>query len=294
MSESSMRSFLFVPADSERKLARGLDSGADALILDLEDSVAASNRPIARKQARAFLEAHGPANGPGRVRRYVRINPLASGLALDDLAATIAGRPDGILLPKCVPDDVRTLDHYLSAFEAAAGAAVCAIRIIAIATETPQAVFALGGYAGVSPRLEAITWGAEDLAACIGGYNKTIYGEYDGPYRLARPLCLLAASAAEVLAIDTIYTDFRDEAGLKAECAAARRSGFAGKMAIHPAQLAAINEAFSVSAAERDWAERVVAAFAANPEAGTLALDGKMIDKPHLTLARRLLGLPPG
>jgi len=286
-----MRSFLFVPADSERKLARGLDSGGDALILDLEDSVAAANRPIARKQARAFLEAHASANGPGRIHRYVRINPLASGLALDDLAATVAGRPDGILLPKCVPDDVRTLDHYLSAFEAAAGAPVGAIRIIAIATETPQAVFALGGYAGVSPRLEAITWGAEDLSACLGGSNKTLDGEYDGPYRLARSLCLLAAAAAEVLAIDTIYTDFKDEVGLKAECAAARRSGFAGKMAIHPAQLAAINEAFSVSADERQWAERVIAAFAANPDAGTLALDGKMIDKPHLTLARRLLGL---
>ena len=155
-------------------------------------------------------------------------------------------------------------------------------------------MFALGGYAGVSPRLEAITWGAEDLAACLGGNNRTIDGDYDGPYKLARSLCLLAAAAADVVAIDTIYTDFRDEAGLKAECAAARRSGFAAKMAIHPAQLAAINEAFSVSAAERDWAERVVALFAANPDAGTLALDGKMIDKPHLVLARRLLGQPPG
>ena len=288
-----MRSMLFVPADSERKLARGLESGADALILDLEDSVAAANRPIARKQARDFLETHGSGNGLGRIRRYVRINPLASGLALDDLVATVAGRPDGILLPKCVPDDVRTADHYLSAFEAAAGAPVGAIRIIAIATETPQAVFALGGYAGVSPRLEAITWGAEDLSACLGGSNKTLDGEYDGPYRLARSLCLLAAAAAEVLAIDTIYTDFKDEVGLKAECAAARRSGFAGKMAIHPAQLAAINDAFSVSADERQWAERVIAAFAANPDAGTLALDGKMIDKPHLVLARRLLGLAP-
>src|SRR3954465_6814276 len=137
-----MRSLLFVPADSERKLARGLESGADALILDLEDSVAAANRPTARKLTREFLEMHGPE----RIRRYVRINPLASGLALDDLAATIPGRPDGILLPKCTPDDVRTADHYLSAFEAATGAAVGAIRIVAIATETPQAVFALGGY----------------------------------------------------------------------------------------------------------------------------------------------------
>ena len=284
-----MRSMLFVPADSERKLARGLESVADALILDLEDSVAAANRPTARRLAREFLEAHGP----DRILRYVRINPLASGVALDDLAATVTGRPDGILLPKCVPEDLRTLDHYLSAFEAAAGAPVGAIRIVAIATETPQAVFALGGYAGVSPRLEAITWGAEDLAACLGGNNKTIEGDYDGPYRLARSLCLLAAAAAEVTAIDTIYTDFKDLEGLKAECLAARRSGFAAKMAIHPAQLAIINEAFSVSPQERQWAERVVAAFAANPDAGTLALDGKMIDKPHLTLACRLLGVPP-
>src|SRR5438034_8770477 len=213
-----MRSMLFVPADSERKLARGLESGADALILDLEDSVAAANRPTARKLARDFLEAHRPVENPGRLLRYVRVNPLASGLALDDLAATVAGRPDGILLPKCVPEDVRTLDHYLSAFEAAAVAPYGAIRIIAIATETPAGVFALGGYGGVSPRLEAITWGAEDLSAVIGGSNRTIDGEYDGPYKLARSLCLLAASAARVIAIDTIYTDFRDEAGLKDEC----------------------------------------------------------------------------
>jgi citrate lyase subunit beta / citryl-CoA lyase len=284
-----MRSLLFVPADSERKLGRGLESGADALILDLEDSVAAPNRPMARRLAREFLETYGSE----RIRRYIRINPLASGLALDDLAATVVGRPDGILLPKFTPEDVRTADHYLSAFEAAAGAPVGAIRIIAIATETPAAVFALGGYKGISPRLEAITWGAEDLSACIGGNNRTIDGDYDGPYKLARSLCLLAASAAEVVAIDPIYTDFKDPEGLKAECAAARRSGFVAKMAIHPAQLATINEAFSVSASERDWAQRVVAAFAANPDAGTLALDGKMIDKPHLVLARRLLGLSP-
>ena len=282
-----MRSLLFVPADSERKLTRGLESGADALILDLEDSVAPGNRPAARKLARQFLEA----NGPEKARRYVRINPLASGLALDDLASTVAGRPDGILLPKCVPEDVRILDHYLAAFETASGAPVGAIRIIAIATETARAMFQLGSYAGTSARLEAITWGAEDLSADIGGNNRTLAGDYDGPYRLARSLCLLAAAATEVVAIDTIYTDFRDPDGLRAECAAAKRSGFAAKMAIHPAQLSIINEAFSVSAEEREWAERVVAAFAAQPNAGTLALDGKMIDKPHLVLARRLLGL---
>src|SRR5436853_2778759 len=147
-----MRSLLFVPADSERKLARGLDSGADALILDLEDSVAAANRPIARKQARDFLAAHAPE----RVRRYVRINPLASGLALDDLAATVAGRPDGILLPKCLPEDVRTADHYLSAFEAASGAPVGRTSLIAIATETPTAVSPLGRYAGATPSPQAM------------------------------------------------------------------------------------------------------------------------------------------
>jgi citrate lyase subunit beta / citryl-CoA lyase len=282
------RSFLFVPADSERKLAKGLDSGADALILDLEDSVAAANRPTARKLAREFLDAHGP----DRVGRWVRVNPLASGLALDDLVATVGGRPDGILLPKCVPDDVRTLDHYLAALETAAGAPLGAIRIIAIATETPEAVFALGNDRGASARLEGITWGAEDLAACLGANNRTIDGAYDGPYQLARSLCLLAAGAAGVSAIDTIYTDFRDPVGLAAECGAAKRSGFTAKMAIHPAQLAAINDAFSTSAEERRWAERVIAAFAAQPDSGTLALDGKMIDKPHLVLARRLLGLP--
>src|SRR5580704_7755292 len=284
-----IRSFLFVPADSERKLARGFESRADALILDLEDSVAAANRPTARKLARDFLDAHSSE----RIARYVRCNPLTSGLVLDDLAATIGGRPDGILLPKCVPDDVRALDHYLSAFEAASGGTIGATRIVAIATETPQAVFALGNYAGASPRLEAITWGAEDLSACLGGNNRTLDGAYDGPYQLARSLCLLAAAAARVAALDTIYTDFRDPDGLKAEAIAARRSGFTGKMAIHPAQLATINEVFSTSAEEREWAERVIAAFAANPDAGTLALDGKMIDKPHLVLARRLLGLPP-
>jgi citrate lyase subunit beta/citryl-CoA lyase len=167
------------------------------------------------------------------------------------------------------------------------------IRVIAIATETPAAMFALGGYGGVSSRLEAITWGAEDLAACLAGDNRRADGVYDDVYRLARSLCLLGAAAAGAIAIDTIYTDFKDEAGLATECAAARRSGFTAKMAIHPAQIPIINQAFSVSEEELAWARRVVAAFAESPEAGTIALDGKMVDKPHLTLARRLLGLRP-
>ena len=284
-----MRSFLFVPADSERKLARGPQSGADALILDLEDSVVPANRPAARILARGFLDAAGSAG----FQRWVRVNPLASGAALDDLAAIMPGRPDGVLLPKCVPDDLRALDHYLSAFEAAAALPVGATRVIAIATETPAAMFAIGNYAGVSPRLFGITWGAEDLAACIGGANRRADGIYDDVYRLARTLCLLAASAAGVEPIDTIYTDFRDEAGLAEECAAARRSGFTAKMAIHPAQVAVINHSFTAGEDERAWARRVVALFAENPEAGAVALDGRMVDRPHLTLARRLLGLAP-
>ena len=282
-----MRSMLFVPADSERKLARAPQSGADALILDLEDSVVPANRTLARRQAREFLAATAAAG----FRRYIRINPLASSAALDDLAAVVPGTPQGVLLPKCVPEDLRTLDHYLSALEAASAIPLGTIRVIAIATETPAAMFALGGYAGLSSRLEAITWGAEDLAACLGGNNRRADGIYADVYRLARSLCLLGAAAAGTLAIDTIYTDFKDEAGLAAECAAARRAGFAGKMAIHPAQIPAINRAFSAGEEDLVWARKVVAAFAENPAAGTIALDGKMIDKPHLTLARRLLGL---
>jgi citrate lyase subunit beta/citryl-CoA lyase len=284
-----MRSFLFVPADSERKLARGPQVGADALILDLEDSVSPANRPAARALARRFLESTGAA----RFQRWVRVNPLATAAALDDLAAVMPARPDGILLPKCVPDDVRTLDHYLAALETVAALPLGATRVIAIATETPAAMFATGNYAGVSPRLCGITWGAEDLAACIGGGNRRADGDYDDVYRLARALCLLAASAAGVEPIDTIYTDFRDEAGLAAECAAANRSGFTGKMAIHPAQIAVINRAFTAGEDELAWARQVVALFDANPEAGTIALDGRMLDRPHLTLARRLLGLGP-
>jgi len=282
-----MRSLLFVPADSERKLARAPQSGADALILDLEDSVVPANRSAARTQARAFLAATEDAG----IRRYVRINPLASGVALDDLTAVLPGKPDGIVLPKCLPEHVRTLDHYLTALEAAFALTPGAVRVIAIATETPAAMFALAGYAGISPRLEGITWGAEDLAACIGGSNRRFDGTYDDVYRLARALCLLAAADAEIMPIDTIHTDFRDEAGLAAEAAAARRSGFVAKMAIHPAQLSVINSAFSATKEELAWARKVAAVFTANPNAGTVALDGKMVDKPHLILARRILAL---
>jgi len=282
------RSWLFVPGDSERKMTKAEGSAADVLILDLEDSVAAENTATARGLVREYL-----ASRPDRQRQklWVRINPLSSGVALDDLAAVVPEKPDGILLPKCVPEDLRTLDHYLAAFEAASAMPLGTIRVIAIATETPAAMFALGGYAGVSPRLEGITWGAEDLAACLGGNNRRCDGVYDDVYRLARSLCLLGAAAAGVMPIDTIYTDFKDDTGLAAECAAAKRSGFTAKMAIHPAQIRVINHAFSASEEELAWARKVVAIFAENPNAGTIALDGKMVDKPHLSLARRLLGI---
>jgi citrate lyase subunit beta / citryl-CoA lyase len=281
-----MRSLLFVPGDSERKQAKGRESGADALILDLEDSVAASRRPEARTLTRAFL---GAKDRSPKQRCYVRINPLATDVALEDLAAVMPGRPDGIMLPKSTPEGFQRLGHMLGALEAAFGLTIGSTRIIAIATETPAAMFGLDRYAGLSPRLEALTWGAEDLAAVLGATNRRPDGAYDDVFRLARSLCLLGASSADVIALDTVFTDFRNEEGLKAECVAARRAGFSGKMAIHPAQVPIINDAFSPSAEEIRWAREVVAAFAANPDAGTIGIAGKMIDRPHLALAKRLL-----
>jgi len=278
-----MRSLLFVPADSERKLAKGRESNASGLILDLEDSVAAHNRPQAREMARAALE------GPRTPELWVRINPIAGDDALLDLAAVMPGKPRGVLLPKCTPDDLRRLDDYLSALEVEHGIARSATKVIAIATETGAGVFRLGEYGGITPRLAALTWGAEDLAALLGATNRRPDGVYDDTFRLVRALCVIGAQAAGVEAIDTIYADFRNEAGLREECQAGRRAGFTGKMAIHPAQLDPINQAFSPNEEELTWARDVVAAFAANPNAGTIGLAGKMVDRPHLVLAQRIL-----
>lgn len=280
-----MRSMLFIPADSEKKFARGRISGADGLIIDLEDSVAASKRPEARKLAAKMLATPHPDQ-----RFYVRINPLGSGATLDDLAAVMPARPDGIVFPKSTPEGTVELDHYLSAFEAAAGSEVGSTRIFCIATETAGAMFKLGDYAGCSPRLVGLSWGAEDLSASIGAaHNRRPDGIYDDSFRLARALCLLGASAANVQPLDTVYTDFRNGEGLRGECAAARREGYTGKIAIHPDQVPIINEAFSASPEELDWARKVVAAFEAQPDAGTIGLEGKMLDRPHLVLARRVL-----
>ena len=279
------RSWLFVPGDSERKLAKGAASGADALIVDLEDSVAPANLPAARKLAAAFIAAGA------RPRIWVRVNALASGLALADLAAVLPAGPDGIVLPKAdSAADVLVLGHYLSALEVAAGRAAGGTKIMVVATETPAALFALGSYANAGARLVALTWGAEDLAASLGAAsNRVEGGGYEFTFQLARSLCLAGAVAACVAPIDTVFVDFRDRAGLAREAQAARRAGFVGKLAIHPDQVALINEAFTPDAAEIAHAERVVAAFAADPGAGVVAIEGRMIDMPHLKQARRIL-----
>jgi citrate lyase subunit beta/citryl-CoA lyase len=282
------RSWLFVPGDSERKLAKGAASAADALIVDLEDSVAQPNLPAARALTAAFLAAHGARE---RQQLWVRVNALSSGLALHDLASVVAAGPDGIVLPKAEgAADVATLGHYLSALEVAAGRAEGATRVLVVATETPAALFTLGSYTSAGARLAGLTWGAEDLAASLGAAsNRAEDGAYEFTFQLARSLCLAAAAAAGVAPVDTVFTDFRDPAGLQREAVAARRAGFVGKLAIHPDQVETINRAFTPDAAEVAHAERVVAAFAAHPESGVVAIDGKMIDMPHLKQARRLL-----
>jgi citrate lyase subunit beta/citryl-CoA lyase len=281
-----MRSLLFVPGDSEKKLARSLASKADVLILDLEDSVVAERKAEARRITRDFLAA--ASGGP---RLFVRVNPLASGMILDDLAAVVGARPHGIVLPKAAGgEDMRKLDHYLSALEARDGVEPGSIATLPIASETAAAMFTFASYTGSSARLCGIMWGCEDLAADVGAAeNRAPGGDYLEPFRLARSLCLFGATAAGVAAIDTVFTDFRDEAGLEREASAAERSGFTAKAAIHPGQIAAINRAFTPGDAAIVWARKVVAAFAADPDAGVIGLDGKMLDRPHLRAAQRVL-----
>ena len=283
-----LRSMLFVPGDSEKKMAKGGSIGADALILDLEDAVAASRRPLAREMVHDYLKNAGRAGG----ELWVRINPLDTADALRDVAAVVKARPDGIALPKCNgPQDVVQLSHYLDALEIEHGIPQGSIAICAIATETAAAPFSLGQYKG-APRLRVLTWGAEDLAAALGASsNKDAAGNYTAPYVLARSLCLFGAHAAGVQGLDTVQPDFRNATKLREECNDARRDGFLGKIAIHPDQVAVINECFTPSAAEIAHAQAVIDAFAANPGAGTLSLEGKMIDMPHLKQAERLMSI---
>ena len=279
------RSYLFVPGDSDRKMKKAADAGADALILDLEDSVAPAARPEAREQIREFLT--------NRKKAWVRINPLDSDDAAADLEAVAPAMPEGIVLPKASgANDIARLAAMLDAMEKANGLPVGQTQILPISTETPAAVFALGEYAGSSRRLAGLTWGAEDLSAAVGASaNRSEDGAWLPPYELARSLCLFAAAAAEVPAIDTVFTDFRDESGLATYAANARRDGFTGMLAIHPAQIDTINRAFIPTAAELDRARRIVDLFEANPGAGTLGMDGQMIDRPHFVQAQRILQL---
>ena len=274
----NLRALLFVPGDRPDRMGKALNSGADALILDLEDSVMPGRKAEAREHVTAFL------GGARRdVKLLVRVNPLRSDAIEADLAAVLGAGPDGIVLPKCErAEDVTALVAQMG---------VTPVPILPIATETPAAVFGLGTYADVSQHLLGLTWGAEDLPSAIGATTSRLPdGTYTPPYGMIRSLALFAAHAAGVAAIDTVYPDFADLDGLATYARAARRDGFAGMMAIHPSQVPVINAAMTPSTAERDHAERVLAAFAAQPEAGAVQLDGRMLDRPHLLLAKRLLG----
>jgi citrate lyase subunit beta / citryl-CoA lyase len=285
-----MRSLLFVPADDEKKLGKGADTGADALILDLEDSVSPTRKAAARILAAEYIAAARSREGGPLV--YVRVNALDTDLWQHDVAGVVAARPHGILLPKARSgEDVHKLSIALRHEEERAGVDAGSTRIVAIATETPLSLLQLHTYVEASTRLEGLTWGAEDLSAALGARSNR---EDDGrtwtsPYRLARDLTLFTAAAARVQAIDTVFVNFRDQDGLRQECQAAVRDGFTGKLAIHPGQVVAINEMFSPSAEEIALSEEIVQAFAAAPDVGVLAIRGHMVDRPHLARAERIL-----
>ncbi|MDP6405731.1 MAG: CoA ester lyase [Alphaproteobacteria bacterium] len=287
-----IRSWLFVPGDSERKLAKGRGNPADALILDLEDSVSDDRQEIAREMTRAYLEANSERS---RQQLWVRINPLDTDLSLPDLAAVMPGAPDGIVLPKVYSAaDVNVLDHYLSALEAREGLPKGETKIACVATETAASLLTFHTYLeGVSERLVAMTWGGEDLAAALGASDNRnpANGEYDDPYLMAKSLCLATARAIDAQPVGVVYVDFRDLEGLEADCLRDRRAGFVGKVAIHPAQVDVINRAFTPSQEEVAYARRVVDVFEQNPGLGTVGLDGKMLDMPHLKQARNVLAM---
>jgi citrate lyase subunit beta/citryl-CoA lyase len=284
-----MRSLLFVPADGGSKLDKAFQSGADAVIVDLEDSIAHDRKAAARESAAAFLkQAVGQAKRP---RLLVRVNAIATGLIDADLDAIVPARPDAIMLPKAEGGaSVSHADAKLTAREAIADIDDGHIKIVAQAVESAAGLFAAGTLAGASKRLIGLTWGPEDLSAEVGAdANRDADGRLTEPFRFARSVCLFAAAAAEVAAIETVYVDFRNLAGLKRETEDARRDGFSGRLAIHPAQVPVINEVFTPTPDAVARAKAVIAAFAAAPGAGVVAIEGKMYDRPHLARAQRLI-----
>jgi len=284
-----MRSLLFVPADGGSKLDKAVASGADAVILDLEDSIAPDRKAAARASARSFLQ--DALARPMRPRLLVRVNALATGLTDADLDAVVPARPDAIMLPKAEGGvTVAQADAKLAAREAAARIETGHIKIVAQAIETAAGIFQTGTFRGASTRLIGLTWGPEDLSAELGAEaNRDANGNLTEPYRLARSLCLFGAAAATVTAIETVYVDFRNLEGLRAETEAARRDGFSARLAIHPAQVPVINEVFTPTQAALATARAVIAAFESAPGAGVVAIDGVMYDQPHLLRARRLI-----
>lgn len=287
-----MRSWLFAPGDSERKMTKAAEGEADVVIFDLEDAVAETAKPAARESVRTFLSGRNDAE---RARLWVRINPLDGEHTRADLAAIMPARPGGIMLPKsrgrC---DVEELDQLLTAQELAQGIEPGTTPVIALVTEVAAAMFTTGDYAG-APRLVAMTWGAEDLADSLGALsNRDADGEYTFTYELARSLTLLGAAAAGLPAIETIDGDFRNLEGLNRRCEKVRRDGYRGMLAIHPAQVPVINAAFTPSVDEIAEAREIVALFAANPDAGAIGHNGKMLDRPHLSRARQLLAQVDG
>jgi citrate lyase subunit beta/citryl-CoA lyase len=280
-----LRSLLFVPADSEKKLAKSRSSPADALILDLEDSVAAENRPKARALVKEFMtEKHAQSV-------WVRINPVGSEDFIRDIEAVTSSRPAGFVVPKPDgPHALNIIDAHLITRETQAGIAHGEIKLLPVATETPIATLSLQDYRSPPPRLAAMTWGAEDLSAALGAAtNRDEQGEFLFTYKVVRALCLIAAKAAEVPAVETLHADFRDSGGLERAARAAQREGFSGMLAIHPDQVPVINAAFTPSSADVEHARKVVAAFASG--AGVASLDGKMLDQPHFKQAKNVLAL---
>ena len=288
----TVRSFLFVPGDSQRKLDKSLSSGADCLLIDLEDSVSQAQKPAAREMTRAFVEAARGKTSEETPGLVVRVNPLASGLTDDDLAAVIAAQPDGILLPKSESGaDVQQLSTMIAVHEAEAGIAEGKTEIHALVTESARGALNAGTYADVSKRLKSLSWGGEDLSADLGvETNRDAEGRYTDLFRYARTVTLLGAAAADVDAVDTVFVDFRNSEGLEAETREAVRDGFSGKMAIHPSQVEIINRLFTPSADTVEKARRIIALFEdAGDDVGVLSLDGKMIDRPHLKQALKIL-----